>query len=423
MVSIGSDPFRGTLDAVFRELKRTCGSVERQVGDIQRNAALWVAIKSGLRDSVTILGKPTGGIDKAQLEAAPYAGAVGFLAASGLIPTRQLGSAKSALTTIVSRKPATAERAGYAQDFVRYLGLILLAKAINDQAAIELLKAAFPTASLGQGLPALWFRHQAGISLGLTRSRFDIGTDDATPVELATAIAAREMDFQIAKESFPVLDFDRIDELFARQVCTGEFTPAADLPSMLVLIALEAALNRRFTGSQDPISLVRSLGVNFVSALERWPDGSASEPVWLIDSEASLQRLLYFQYRSVFPSTVFEDPQPKDGVRSTRPDFGIRALRLALEAKFVHRADQFGVTQQQIESDAAGFFPGNGRYDRMLVFVYDASRSTDRHAALEGRIKELPNVADAFVVSPPSRLCEVLSQAKKTSRPKPRTRK
>ena len=300
---------------------------------------------------------------------------------------------------------------------------MLLAESIGDQVALDQFKGAFPAASSGQGLPALWFRHQAGVKLGLSPSRFDIDMDNSTSLDLATAIAAREIDFRLAKDSFPLLEFDRIDELFARRICTGDFAPGADLPSMMLLIGLEAALNRRFTGTQDPLSLVRALGQNFVSALERWPDGSGKQPAWPIDCEAALQRVLYFQYRSVFPSTVFEDPQPKDGVRSTRPDFGIRALRLAVEAKYINRADQFGTIQQEIESDTAAFFPGSGRYDQMLVFVYDASRSTDKHAALEQRIKELPHVADAFVVSPPSRLCEQASSAIPPSRRQQRTRK
>ena len=97
MVSIDPDPFRRTLDAVFSDLKRTCGSVERQVGDVQRNAALWVAIKCGLKDSAVILGTPASSLDPLQMETAPYAGAVGFLAGAGIIPPTQLLSAKSAL--------------------------------------------------------------------------------------------------------------------------------------------------------------------------------------------------------------------------------------------------------------------------------------------------------------------------------------
>ena len=97
-----------------------------------------------------------------------------------------------------------------------------------------------------------------------------------------------------------------------------------------------------------------------MSALERWPDGIGGKARWSIDGEGDVQRLLFFLFRATFASTVYEDPQPKDGVRSTRPDFGIRDLRLAIEAKYIRRADQFAAVQQEVESDAAGFFPGSG---------------------------------------------------------------
>jgi hypothetical protein len=231
-----------------------------------------------------------------------------------------------------------------------------------------------------------------------------VETRTATVVELATISVSQAIDFAECQAAFPLANLDSIDDTLASRLCRGEFTPSADLSSMIVLLGLEAASKRRFSGSQDPFALVRSLCAHFVSALERWPDGAGGNPRWVIDGEANVQRLLYFLFRAAFASTVYEDPQPKDGLRSTRPDFGIRDLRLAIEAKYVRRADQLASVQQEVESDAAGFFPGSGRYNKLLVFIYDASRSTDRHAALQARLKQLPNVADAFVVSPPTRL-------------------
>jgi hypothetical protein len=275
---------------------------------------------------------------------------------------------------------------------------------MSDQSGLDSLSSAFPDPSQGAGFPAVWFRQQAALELGRTEAPFGMRFPECTSTELATIIVARSMDFATARASFPLVDLNSADDLLARKTCRGEITPTADLASMITLLGLEIILQRRFAGSQDPLTLIRSLSANFVSALERWPDGAKGSVDWPIESEADVQRLLYFQLRSVFSSTVFEDPQPKDGVRSTRPDFGIRDLRLAVEAKYIRRANEFGKVQLELESDSASFFPGSGRYDRLLMFVYDASQATDRHGSLQTHLKQLPNVADAFVLSPPGRL-------------------
>jgi hypothetical protein len=413
------DAFAVSLDAVFRSLRTSCASGERHVGDLQRNAALWLAKRCSLRESVETLGTPSTPLETELLETAPYSGAVGFLAASALITAEQLKVAAAGLKAVLARKPATPERTGYAQDSVRLLGLVLLAGAACDKDALQSLAAGLPQTSHGTGFPTSWFQHQAALRLGSTAPPFPIRGEDATAIELATMVVARTLDFEEARRTFPLADLHQVDDLLARRVCRGDVTPTADLSSMILLLGLDAALRRRFSGIQDPLSLARSLCANFVSALERWPSGDA-EKAWSIEGEVDVQRLLYFQFRSVFPSTVFEDPLPKEGVRSTRPDFGIRDLRLALEAKYIRRGGEFGAAQQQIESDASAFFPGSGLYDRMLVFVYDASRSLDRHAALRARLQQLPNVADAFVVSPPDRLV-MDSRTGKESGPKRRS--
>jgi hypothetical protein len=355
-------------------------------------------------------------VDRAGLEAAPYAGALGYLAGAGLLSTEDLQPASAALRQILTRKPSTAERTGFAQDSVRFLGFVLLAKAAADQRALQSLSLAFPVTA-STDLPSAWFRYLAGIELGLSPAPFNLRNPECSVLELATASVARSIDFSVSKAAFPLLDMPSVDNLLARRACLGEINPSEDLGSMIALLGLEAAINARFSGEIDPLELARSLCSNFVSALERWPDGRNGGRQWLIDGEADIQRIVYLQFRSVFSGTVFEDPQPKDGVRSTRPDFGVRELRLALEVKYIKRAEGFSSIQQEVESDATAFFPGGGRYDRLFVFVYDASRSLDKHASLEGRLKQLPNVAGAFVVSPPARLSSA-GVGKTLSRPK-----
>ena len=404
MVSLVQEPFIATLDSVIRELRRACATNNRQMGDIQRNASLWLAFKCEARDAAVTFGTPSIELDEEILDSASSMGAIGFLAGTDLLTADQLAITGGALRKILARKPSTAERSGYAQNPVRLLGLVLLARAIGDRSGLDALTSAFPDPSPGAGFPAVWFRQQAALELGRTEAPFGMRTPECTPTEFATIVVARSMDFAVARATFPLVDLDSADDLLARKACQGEVVPAADLASMMTLLGLETTLRRRFSGAQDPLALLRTLCTNFVSALERWPDGAENGVNWPIQDEADIQRLLYFQLRSVFPSTVYEDPQPKDGVRSTRPDFGIRDLRLAIEAKYIHRPNEFGRIQQELESDSASFFPGSGRYKKMIMFVYDASRSTDRHYSLQTHLKQLPNVADAFVVSPPGRL-------------------
>lgn len=67
----------------------------------------------------------------------------------------------------------------------------------------------------------------------------------------------------------------------------------------------------------------------------RWDRGNMKKPIcWPVAQEREVQDILWLVLRSYFPDVVDEDALPKLGHSTYRADFGIRSLKLIIEAKF-----------------------------------------------------------------------------------------
>ncbi len=138
----------------------------------------------------------------------------------------------------------------------------------------------------------------------------------------------------------------------------------------------------------------------------RWDTGSVRNPIcWPITSEREVQDIVWLILRSVFDDVVDEDTLPKVGHSTYRADFGIPSLRLLVEVKYARQAGDFKDLEKEIMEDSVAYLvEAHGRYDRILVFIYDHSSSVQEHGATINALRRLPAIEDVVIVSRPSHL-------------------
>lgn len=124
------------LAEIVRRLRAACLQAPRSVGDLDQNAALWVAVQLGQEPAASSFRAPRLEIDRGRLGEAPYLAALGFLV--GAVPMTPIDRdlVKPALQTVLQRQPHTLEGGGFADDALVYCGLRLLASWLGHMYAI-----------------------------------------------------------------------------------------------------------------------------------------------------------------------------------------------------------------------------------------------------------------------------------------------
>jgi hypothetical protein len=147
----------------------------------------------------------------------------------------------------------------------------------------------------------------------------------------------------------------------------------------------------------------------FQAAMRRWrwddPQRVRRAVRWPIVAEREVQDILWLVLRSAFDDVVDEESLPRVGHSTYLADFGIPSLKLLVEAKFARQAADFKKLEKEIMEDAAAYLAGTaGRYDRMLVFIYDDSSSVQEHDVTVKALRRVPGIEEVIIVSRPSQL-------------------
>lgn len=147
----------------------------------------------------------------------------------------------------------------------------------------------------------------------------------------------------------------------------------------------------------------------FQDAMRRWrwddPQRVKHAIRWPVAAEREVQDILWLVLRSVFDDVVDEETLPKLGHTSYRADFGIPSLRLLVEVKYARQAQDFKSIEQEVVLDSVAYLANtNGRYDRLIVFIYDDSSSVQEHGTTINMLRRLPVIEDVIIVSRPSQL-------------------
>lgn len=180
-----------------------------------------------------------------------------------------------------------------------------------------------------------------------------------------------------------------------------------------------AALNR--IRRIRPVANLRAASAeDLVRVLRRLPDGlqhwtwedkprtktSPEARKWHLDNEYHVQNLLWLLLAPIFPDLVSEDYTPKVGPVQPRADIGLPSLRIIVEAKFMRSTDAPKSMIEQIAEDASLYLVPSSKYDRIIPFIWDDSRRSERHEEMLRGLRQIRGVVDAVIVSRPGSMID-----------------
>lgn len=218
-----------------KSLRHVVIAEARELGDVRRNAALFLARRAGdRRSSFERDLRPS--LDAARFTEVPYLASVGYLVAADVIAHPPLDQLRISLGKAVRRAPHTVERSGYADDALCACGLLLLARAVNDQPTAQNIEDDLRHFLATDAAMACIAAAVLGTPV---RSSMTLSPDSTE--QLATAVLLHRIDDGLARKLFPGFPADLEGHLLAT-LAKDTYSPAADLASMIVLAAIEASV-------------------------------------------------------------------------------------------------------------------------------------------------------------------------------------
>ena len=201
--------------------------------------------------------------------------------------------------------------------------------------------------------------------------------------------------------------YERMVAEFLAQVLLADPGVLGVARAAAILAAIDQVIHvgaRRLAIGIESVSKI--LGA-FPTCMERWrwDATDVKTPIrWQIDAEREVQDILWVMLRPYFEDLVYEDPLPKVGHSSYRTDFGIPSLKLLIEVKYARKATSFKELEKEVMEDSVAYLANTDRYERILVFIYDDSSSSEQHATTRRAMLEIPNISDVIIVSRPGRI-------------------
>jgi nucleoside phosphorylase len=230
-------PVRGTMALdVVKAFQRVVLPEARELGDVRRNATLFLAKKAGDRRS-SFERDLNPAVNVTRLNEVPYLASLGYVMAAGLLTNESTTRIKLGLDGVTRRAAHTAERTGYADDALCSSGLLLLARAVGDNALAERLQVHLLQSSFSDfGVAAL-------VAVVTSASvRVTVDPSERVVEYLSAALLLDRIDPALVRKCFLHLPVDLEGQLL-REVTSPAFQVAADFGGMVVLAALEATLS------------------------------------------------------------------------------------------------------------------------------------------------------------------------------------
>ena len=214
----------------------------------------------------------------------------------------------------------------------------------------------------------------------------------------------------------PHVDLSALQARILQEAVTADLSVLTAARAALVWAAVDASLERSIHDAVLSRGHVSAVLRRFEAAMRRWRWDdlkSIKHPIqWEISSEREVQDILWLILRSIFADLVDEEALPKVGHSTYRADFGIPSLRLLIEVKYAGKASDFKRLEKEIMEDAIAYLlETEGRYDHILVFIYDDSASVQEHDQTAIALRKIPQIEDVVIVSRPSQLPPASSEA------------
>lgn len=229
---------------------------------------------------------------------------------------------------------------------------------------------------------------------------------DAPTADVRTALRSKGVQFTVPNETD-----DEVNVLMRLR----EPQPVPPLPfRAAVLLAATMWIRRRLPTVQlqrattdDVVQLLNRVE----ASMRRWTwesqprtAGASSVPIrWHIENEYHVQNLLWAILSAVFSDLEDEENLPSFGQKHPRFDLGIPSLRTVIEVKFVRsgQPSAFAKIIGEAAEDASLYRSSNASYDKLVLFVWDDSRSSEQHAELIQGLQKIDGIVGAVVVSRP----------------------
>ncbi|MBK8257705.1 MAG: hypothetical protein IPK82_34180 [Polyangiaceae bacterium] len=230
---------KSALLAAAENLRQTCVPAQRSIGDLQRNAFLWLGTCAGLPPGTASLQlRDCADIDLGRVQQAGYLAALGFALS---VYRNACGSRDlvGPLAEILRRQPTTKEQTGYADDPLQLIGLFRLATIIGDFGASKTLEA----------------RVRAGVKRDCTCALIALATNLSLVPSAAerlpwfriedapeVAVLSAHVGINVFNSLFPGQTREDATRCFVDFIEVERFAVSAQPRSMLTLTALEVML-------------------------------------------------------------------------------------------------------------------------------------------------------------------------------------
>jgi nucleoside phosphorylase len=231
VVLVTSRP-KTVVDVVRAMRSRLIPNSGRDAGDVRRDAALYVARRARTTHSSFAKGL-LAALDENRLGSLPYLASLGFLVAAELIQPPFPHQLSDAVARVEKRRDHTDERSGLADDPVCAVGLLLLARALGNQALVRRLEGELLTTEISAPSLRLLASTALGRSVG---TAFPAGSNGAH--DLAAAMLFEAINASLRPTVFPAAPTDIAESLFTA-VASSDFEFAEDFGDMIILAALE----------------------------------------------------------------------------------------------------------------------------------------------------------------------------------------
>lgn len=163
-------------------------------------------------------------------------------------------------------------------------------------------------------------------------------------------------------------------------------------------------------GSTTPADVARLLS-RVSHSLRRWAWDEAPRTLrsaaarWEVENEYHVQDLLWVILAPVFPDLDDEEWLRSLGQHHPRADLAIPSLRVIVEVKFLRKGKSaFSKVIQEVAADAGTYLRDGSGFDTIVAFVWDDEARTEEHEELRRGLMQIRGVADAVVVSRPSKM-------------------
>lgn len=191
-------------------------------------------------------------------------------------------------------------------------------------------------------------------------------------------------------------------------VTDGMTRAAAQIAALTYLLREASTLRLGSTSVDDVARLLagidRSMRRWSWDAAPRTPNSVAAR--WEIENEYHVQDMLWAILAPVFPDLDDEEWLKSLGHHHPRADLSIPSLELIIEVKFIRKGGKsiFSKVIQEVAADASTYLQADSGYRHIIAFIWDDEARTEEHAELRQGLIRIRGVADAIVLSRPSKM-------------------